>query len=163
MAQRAIKYMREREGMGSIKSGQRYKITNEQTKLVVDLHGGDHKTIMGCHLHGGANQQWITERQVNGQWAIRSVDRKKYLGVEKTLDNGTPLVGLDQPQLWDIEILPGCDASRPSVKLCQSLNGTCFVADFPLEKLEPEAKLQVCVARGGENQVWVLEECYTRL
>ncbi|KAH8993679.1 hypothetical protein EDB92DRAFT_1852700 [Lactarius akahatsu] len=143
----------------SIKSGQRYKITNEQTKLALDLHGINHKTIMGYHLHGGENQQWVIDEQVNGQWTIRSVDQQKYLGVEKAPDNGTHLVGLDQPQFWDIEILPGCeDATKPSVKLCQSVRGTCFVVDHPLEKPPVGADLQLWTAWGGKNQIWVLEE-----
>ncbi|KAI9448739.1 carbohydrate-binding module family 13 protein [Lactarius psammicola] len=141
----------------SIKSGQRYKIINEQTKLVLDLNGGDRKSILGYTSHGGENQQWITEKQVNGQWTIRSVWRQKYLGVETTPYNGIQLVGLDKPQFWDIDILPGCDAAKPSVKLCQWVNSTCFVADFPLERLAVGTNLQVCTARGGKNQVWVLE------
>ncbi|KAI9448742.1 ricin B-like lectin [Lactarius psammicola] len=107
----------------SIKSGQCYKITNEHTKLVIDLSraDSDHKSIIGWIFHGGENQKWITEKQVNGQWTIRSVcaSAQKYLGVEKTLDNGTLLVGRDEPQFWDIEILPGCeDSTRLRVKFC---------------------------------------------
>ncbi|KAH9030987.1 ricin B lectin domain-containing protein [Lactarius pseudohatsudake] len=146
----------------SIKSGQRYKITNEQTKLALDLHGINHKTIMGYHLHGGENQQWVIDEQVNGQWTIRSVDQQKYLGVEKAPDNGTHLVGLDQPQFWDIEILPGCeDATKPSVKYV-TVRGTCFVVDHPLEKPPVGADLQLWTAWGGKNQIWVLEECESR-
>ncbi|KAI9448744.1 hypothetical protein BJY52DRAFT_1156294 [Lactarius psammicola] len=101
----------------SIKSGQRYKITNEQTKLVIDLSGVNFKSVIGYNFHGGENQQWITERQANGQWTIRSVEPSKYLGVETTPDNGTRLVGLDRPQFWDIEMLSDCkDPTKPSVK-----------------------------------------------
>lgn len=91
----------------SIKSGQRYKITNEKTKLVVDLSGENDKSIIGWKSHGGKNQQWITEEQDDGQWTIRSVRAQKYLGFEGTPDNGTRLVGLAKPQLWDIEIPTG--------------------------------------------------------
>ncbi|KAH8998196.1 hypothetical protein EDB83DRAFT_916809 [Lactarius deliciosus] len=146
----------------SIKSGQRYKITNEQTKLAIDLDAGNHKTVMGYHSHGGENQQWVLDVQVNGQWFIRSADLQnlKYLGVENTSDNGTHLVGLDHPQFWDIDILPGCeDATKLNVKLCQTVHGTCFAVDFPQEKPPVGAGLQLWTAWGGKNQIWVLEEC----
>ncbi|KAH8989169.1 hypothetical protein EDB86DRAFT_2808009 [Lactarius hatsudake] len=101
----------------SIKSGQRYKITDEQTKLVVDLSGVNNKSVLGYNFHGGANQQWIIERQVNNQYTIQSVGHHKYLGVEKTPGNGTHLVGLDKPQFWDIEIQPDSkDATKLSAK-----------------------------------------------
>ncbi|KAH9011938.1 hypothetical protein EDB85DRAFT_2039928 [Lactarius pseudohatsudake] len=127
--------------------------------MVADLSGGNHKSIIAYSFHGGGNQQWITEKQVNGQWTIRSVDPNKYFGVEKTPDNGTQLLGLDKPQFWDIEVLPGSQASRLNVKICQWVNDTCFVVDYPLERLAVGTDFQVCAARGGRNQVWVLEEC----
>lgn len=117
----------------SIKSGQRYKITNEQTKLVVDLSGADNKSIIGWNYHGGENQQvitfsisklgthnhdtlkWIPEEQDDGQWTIQSVTQK-YLGFEKVPENGTPLVGLDKPQSWEIEILDSDDPAKTNVK-----------------------------------------------
>ncbi|KAI9448743.1 hypothetical protein BJY52DRAFT_1127295 [Lactarius psammicola] len=43
----------------SINSGQCYKITNEHTKLVVDLHGANNKSIIGHDFHGGENQQVV--------------------------------------------------------------------------------------------------------
>jgi hypothetical protein len=103
----------------SIESGQRYKITNEQAKLVVDLSGQDNKSVIGWESHGGENQQvitfnidisitctsydcdtlkWILKKQDNGQWTIQSVRAQKYLGFENSPGNGTPLVGLDKPQ-----------------------------------------------------------------
>jgi hypothetical protein len=50
--------------------------------------------------------QWILDRQDDGQWAIHTVHFQKYLGFESTPKDGTPVVGLDRPRLWDIEILP---------------------------------------------------------
>ena len=118
----------------SIKSGQRYKITNEQTKLVVDLSAADNKSIIGWNYHGGENQQvmtfdilklgthnrdtfkWIPEEQDDGQWTIQSVTAQKYLGFEKAPDDGTPLVGLDNPQTWEIEILDCDDPVKTNVK-----------------------------------------------
>ncbi len=136
----------------SIKSGQHYKITNERTKLVVGLSSSNHKSILGYPFHGGENQQvttfvtsitcasyncdtlqWITEKQVNGQWTIRSVEHQKYLGVETIPDNGTHLIGLVKDQFWDIEILPDCeDLTKPRVKYVLSHTLLAVAADFPL-------------------------------
>ncbi|KAI9437211.1 carbohydrate-binding module family 13 protein [Lactarius indigo] len=142
----------------SIKSGQRYKITNEQHNMVIDLFAGDHKTILGHTFHGGENQLWIIEKQVNSQWTIRSVDHQKYLGVETTPNDGTHLVGLDQPQFWDIDILSDPKVPTPSVKLCYWVRGTCYVADYPSYGGAGK-KLQLWTSWVGKNQVWVLEEC----
>ncbi|KAI9436000.1 hypothetical protein H4582DRAFT_493983 [Lactarius indigo] len=145
----------------SIKSGQRYKITNEQHKMVIDLFAGDHKSILGHVFHGGENQLWITKKQVNGQWTIQSVEHKKYLGVETTPKDGTHLVGLDQPQFWDIDILSDRKIPTPSVnsfdRLCQWARGTCYVADYP-KNGGAGKKLQLWTSWAGKNQVWVLEE-----
>jgi hypothetical protein len=121
----------------SIESGQRYKFTNEENGLVLDLSGSNGKSILGWDFHGGGNQQvnnlvvtsiacpsydhdtlqWITERQDDGQWTVRSVRHHKYLGFESTLKDGAPLDGLDKPQLWDIEVLPDSeDHDNPRVK-----------------------------------------------
>lgn len=117
----------------SIKSGQRYKITNEQTKLVVDLSGADNKSIIGWNYHGGENQQvitfsisklgthnhdtpkWIPEEQDDGQWTIQSVTQK-YLGFEKVRTMEHLLSALDKPQSWEIEILDSDDPAKTNVK-----------------------------------------------
>jgi len=134
----------------SIGSGQRYKIINLLTELAVDLNCANNKSIIGYNFHGGENQQvttfatsitcashnhdtlqWILEKQVNGQWTIQSVRAQKYLGFETTPDNGTLLVGLDEPQLWDIDILPDCkDSTKPSVKYVLSRNPLATAADI---------------------------------
>ena len=49
--------------------------------------------------------QWILERQDDGQLTIRTVSNQKYLGFESSPRDGTAVVGLDRPRLWDIEIL----------------------------------------------------------
>ncbi|KAN0133559.1 carbohydrate-binding module family 13 protein [Lactarius tabidus] len=140
----------------SIKSGQRYKITNSQAKLVVDLSGQNNKSIIGWKSHGGENQQWILKKQDNGQWTIQSVRGQKYLGFEKIPGNGTPLVGLGKLQTWDIEILNCDDPAKISVKL--RVSGTNFVADFSLDKQIVGTGLQLWTCWGGKNQTWVLEE-----
>ncbi|KAF8264532.1 hypothetical protein EI94DRAFT_1738236 [Lactarius quietus] len=118
--------------MSIIKPGQRYRIANEENGLVIDLAGhkiteGENgmvweggrmnKSIVGWHFHGEDNQQWITEQQDDGQWTIRSISHQKYVAFENAPDNGTALVGVDKPQLWDIEFLPESeDHDNPRVK-----------------------------------------------
>ena len=76
--------------------------------------------------------QWITEKQDDGQWTIRSVKYQKYLGFENTPKDGTPLVGLDEPQLWDIEALSDSeDHDNPRVKYVLSRTPLAMTApDF---------------------------------
>ena len=127
--------------------------------------------------------QWIPEQKEDGQWTLQSVRHHKYLGIESTPKNGTPLYALDEPQLWDIEILPESeDHDNPRVKyvladhhvrrrsfltFCVSLSdrlwirGTLLVAEFPSEKSD-RAPLQLWESADGENQVWVLEEYESR-
>ncbi|KAI9448740.1 carbohydrate-binding module family 13 protein [Lactarius psammicola] len=126
--------------------------------LVLDLSGANHKSILGWDFHGSDNQQWITEKQDDGQWTIRSVRHQKYLGFESTPEDGTPLVGLDEPQLWDIEILSDSeDHDNPRVKLW--VRGTLLVVEYPKENSAP-GPLQLWAAWDGKNQVWVLEEYF---
>ncbi|KAH9030989.1 carbohydrate-binding module family 13 protein [Lactarius pseudohatsudake] len=139
----------------SIQSGRRYKIINKASRLVVDLSGADNRSILGYDYHGGGNQQWIIDRQDNDQWTIRSAEHHKYLGVVSTPRDGIQLVGVDEPQSWNIEIL---GEAGPVVKLGQWNNDTFFVADFPLERQGNSGAIQLWTAWGGENQSWILEE-----
>jgi hypothetical protein len=140
----------------SIKSGRRYKFTNEENGLALDLYESLDNSIIGSDFHGAANQQWITEQQDDGQWTIQSVSGQKYIGFENTPKDGTVLVGLNKPQLWDIEILPDSeDHDNLSVKLW--IRDTLLVVEFPKER-EGVVRLELWAARDGKNQVWVVEE-----
>jgi hypothetical protein len=109
----------------SIKSGQYYNIINEDNGLDFDLWyiGNTSVFRLGYRFHDEDSQrvsrlptsiarpsynrntvQWIIERQNDGEWAILSVDHQKYLGFENTPKDGTAILGLDKPYLWDIEI-----------------------------------------------------------
>ena len=51
--------------------------------------------------------QWIPVKQDDGQWTIQSVSTEKsYVGFKDDPKDGTPLFGVNTPQLWDVEILP---------------------------------------------------------
>jgi len=141
----------------SIKSGRRYKITNEENRLALDLYESRDNSIIGSEVHGAENQQWITEKQDDGQWTLQSVSGQKYVGFENTPKDGTIVVGLDQPQLWDIEILSDSeDHDNLRVKLW--VRDTLLVVEFPNERAGVPVRLELWAARDGKNQVWVLEE-----
>jgi len=142
--------------MSIIESGQRYKITNEGNGMVFDLSGSDGRSILGWAFHGGGNQQWILDRQGDGQWTIRSVNGQRYLGFEGTPKDGTAAVGLDRPRLWDIEVLEDSeDHDYPRVKFW--VRSTLLVVEFPKERSDL-GPLQLWAARDGRYQIWILEE-----
>jgi hypothetical protein len=113
-------------------------------------------TSIACSSPNHNILQWIAEQQDDGQWTIRSVRNQKYLGFENTPDNGIAIVGIDKPQLWDIEILSESeDHDNLRVKLWT--RGTLFVVETPKGRSTP-TPLQLGAARDGNHQVWVLEE-----
>ena len=96
--------------------------------MALDLYHSNNDAIIGHRFHSGETQQvrafailmacpsynndtfqWITEKQDDGQWTIQSFKLQKYVGLENTPKNGTPLFGVDKPQRWDIEILADSD------------------------------------------------------
>ncbi|KAN0133565.1 Ricin B lectin domain containing protein [Lactarius tabidus] len=145
--------------MSTIESGQRYKITNEGNGMVFDLSATDGKSILGWTFHGGENQQWILDKQGDGQWTIRSVMHQKYVGFGDTPRNGAAVVGLDRPCHWDIEILDSEDSEDhdyPRVKFW--VRSTLLVVEFPKERPELGGPLQLWAAQDERYQVWILEE-----
>ena len=76
--------------------------------------------------------QWIIEKQGDGQWTIRSVRDQEYVGFENEPDNGAAVVGVNKPQLWDIEILSESeDHDNPRVKYIQLRTALAIsAADF---------------------------------
>jgi len=87
--------------MAQIQSGETYKILNVKGRTIVDLSGGDNKSIIGYDDHGGPNQQWTFENTGSG-WTIRSAGSGKYIGIEGDPNDGTPLIAVDEPVVWDI-------------------------------------------------------------
>ena len=45
--------------------------------------------------------QWTFDNTGSG-WTIRSAGSGKYIGIEGDADDGTPLVAVDSPFVWDI-------------------------------------------------------------
>ncbi|KAF8264527.1 hypothetical protein EI94DRAFT_461039 [Lactarius quietus] len=153
----------------SIKSGQSYMITNEENGLAFD-----EKTILGWPHHRGKLQpsincpppvhdtinrdalQWILEKQGDGQWTVQSLRYRKYVGFESTPRDGTAVVGLDRPRLWDIEFLPDSEY-HDNTRVKFWVRSTHLVVEYPKERSEP-GPLRLWEARDGRSQVWVLEE-----
>ncbi|KAN0133574.1 Ricin B lectin domain containing protein [Lactarius tabidus] len=145
--------------MSSIESGKCYKIINEESGLVFDLAGGDSTTVLGWESHGGDNQRWILDKKSDGQWTIRSVRLNKYLGFEDSPKDGTTLFGFQTPPfLWDIEILPDSE-DHDDTRVRFWVRGTLLVVELPIENMGIEAReLQLCAARDGRYQIWILKE-----
>jgi len=45
--------------------------------------------------------QWTFENNGSG-WTIKSAGSGKYIGIEGDADDGTPLIAVDNPYVWDI-------------------------------------------------------------
>lgn len=144
----------------SIKSGQHYNITNEDEGLAFDLYDLGNKSVLrvGRKHHGEEKLrfQWIIE-QNDGQWTIRSVANQKYVGFENAPKDGTPLIGLDKPHLWDIEIQPDSE-NDDNTRVRFWVRGTHLVVEHPKDRPDL-TQLRLWEARDGMNQVWVLREC----
>ncbi|KAJ3751171.1 carbohydrate-binding module family 13 protein [Lentinula detonsa] len=86
----------------SIQSGNVYKIYNGKSGTILDLSGTDGRTVSGFSDNNGDNQKWQLEQGPGGHWTFRSVASGQYLGVDGPIENGTPLVSVNEPFRWDI-------------------------------------------------------------
>ncbi|KAF7986846.1 hypothetical protein HWV62_12560 [Athelia sp. TMB] len=84
-------------------SGTSYKITNVKGGTVLDLSGGDNKSIIGYSDHDGSNQRWIFTHQRNG-WTLQSVGTGLYLGIDGAPRDGAPVIATQGPTThWEID------------------------------------------------------------
>ena len=122
-------------------------------------------------------------KQDDGQWTLQSVStQKSYLGFKNTPKDGTPLFGINTPQSWDIEILEESeDHENPRVRYVTIAyhigNGyflrvydrfwvrdTLLVVEDPKKEGRNRAwPLELLAPRGRKTQVWILQECESRL
>ncbi|KAN0132304.1 hypothetical protein V8E53_009904 [Lactarius tabidus] len=145
----------------SISSGKRHTFTNEENGRALDLRYKDNSIIASSDLHGAPNQQWITVKQDDGQWTLQSASAQKpyYVGFENTPKDGTPLIGISTPQLWDIEILPESE-DHDNLRVRFWLRDTLLVIeDPPKEGTNRDWPLELLAPQDVMNQVWVLKEC----
>ena len=123
-------------------------MTNEENGMALDLYRSHDDSIIGHRFHSGETQQvrtfailmacpshnhdtfqWITEKQDDGQWTIQSFKFQKYVGFVNTPKDGTPLIGVDRPQRWDIEILSESeDHDNPRVRYVISRTSLVTIA-----------------------------------
>ncbi|KAJ7724854.1 ricin B-like lectin [Mycena metata] len=88
--------------MGEIvQSGLTYRITNAKAGTVVDLSGGDNRSIIGYPYHAGPNQHWMVT-WTGHAWTIRSLSSGLYLSLGGTPGDGTPLIATSTPFEFDI-------------------------------------------------------------
>ncbi|EJC99514.1 uncharacterized protein FOMMEDRAFT_148689 [Fomitiporia mediterranea MF3/22] len=83
-----------------------YIMRNVKSDSMMDLSGGDNKSIIGFPRHGLENQQWEFGNLGEG-WYIRSVHTGSYLNIESGLEDGFPVVANGFPASWVVENEPG--------------------------------------------------------
>jgi len=134
-------------------SGTTYKITNAAGGTVLDLSGGDNKSIIGYGDHDGSNQRWIFAHQHAG-WTLQSVGTGLYLGIEGAPGDGTPVVATQQPTThWEIE-----KDDQDSSTWRFYVQGTRFNLDLSDHgNPTPGTPITLWGKWAGKNQTWRLE------
>ncbi|KAI3615083.1 carbohydrate-binding module family 13 protein [Moniliophthora roreri] len=84
----------------AIQSGRSYRIVNVKAGTVLDLSGTDGVSVSGFTANGGNNQKWYLDNS-SGHWTFRC-GTGKYLGLDGEVQDGTPVIGVNQPVQWDI-------------------------------------------------------------
>ncbi|KZP23983.1 carbohydrate-binding module family 13 protein [Athelia psychrophila] len=138
--------------VNEIVSDKIYRITNVVGETVIDLSGGDNKSIIGYGDHNGPNQRWIFHGDKSG-WTIKSAGTGVYLGVDKDYENGVAVAGVSSPFHWLVEKdKENHDAWRISIP------GTKFnldLADHGNKK--PGTPVTIWGHWSGKNQTWKIE------
>ncbi|KAF7986859.1 hypothetical protein HWV62_12586 [Athelia sp. TMB] len=88
--------------MVQLQSGQIYKFTNVVGETVIDLSGGDNRSIIGYGDHNGPNQRWIFDKTDSG-WTIKSAGSGQFLGLDREPENGVQVVAIGTPFSWEIK------------------------------------------------------------
>lgn len=134
-------------------SGQVYKLTNVLGGTVVDLSGGDNKSIIGYSDHNGPNQRWKFTHQHQG-WTLKSAGSDLFLGIESPAADGVRVVATQQPTFWEIEK----DSDDLSVWRF-FVQGTQFCLDLSDNgNKTPGTPLEIWGKWHGKNQTWRLHE-----
>ncbi|KZP23986.1 carbohydrate-binding module family 13 protein [Athelia psychrophila] len=140
----------------SIQEGQIYKITNVKAPdRIIDLSGGDNRSLIGYEDKNGPNQRWIFERaQDNAEWwLIKSAGSGQYIN----LDGGSPgdgvaLVAGEDRVAWDVQPDP-----EHEDKLRFFVPNTEFNFDLADHGSEVEgSKVQLWSKTRGKGQTWTV-------
>ncbi|KAL5513925.1 hypothetical protein ACEPAG_2686 [Sanghuangporus baumii] len=149
-----------------------YVMRNLRSDSVIDLSGGDNKSIIGFPRHGFENQQWEFGILGDG-WYIRSAHSRAFLNIEKGLGDGFPVIANGYPAAWVVENEPGegPDVFRiawPNTPYSFDLdNGDptpgmkvpLFFSLFPPFSLGNDKVNLWSKISGSRHQLWQLQRC----
>ncbi|KAJ8597209.1 carbohydrate-binding module family 13 protein [Rhizopogon salebrosus TDB-379] len=141
--------------MACIQDQNTYTLKNARGQTVLDLSGGDNKSIIGYHNHDGPNQSWIFQRGENG-WFIKSAGSGQYLGIEgdiRDIHDGTRVIAVSTPFRWRVE-----DSDIPGVEGIRILaHDTPFSVDLSDHGNSTEGtKVELWGRWEGANQIWAV-------
>ncbi|OAX34812.1 carbohydrate-binding module family 13 protein [Rhizopogon vinicolor AM-OR11-026] len=146
--------------MACIQDQHTYTLTNCEGGTVLDLSGGDNRSIIGYHDHGGPNQSWIFQRDDSGDniWYIKSAGSGQFLGMEGHINDirdGTKVVAVSSPFRWNIE-----DSDISGVQGIRILaHGTVFSVDLSDHGNSTEGtKVELWGRWTGPNQIWAVKQ-----
>ncbi|KAI0072610.1 carbohydrate-binding module family 13 protein [Panus rudis PR-1116 ss-1] len=143
--------------MAQIQSGATYKLVNAKAHNVLDLSGGDNRSIIGYDWHGGDNQKWQVSQSGSG-WVFRNVGTGLYLrpdiGGGNLAENGTPVIADSEPFEWDI----WPDEQDPSVFRIFVPNTPQNVDLSDHGNATPGTRVTLWWKWDGRNQCWHFEQ-----
>ncbi|KAL5480561.1 hypothetical protein ACEPAI_1831 [Sanghuangporus weigelae] len=132
-----------------------YVMRNLRSDSVIDLSGGDNKSIIGFPRHGFENQQWEFGILGDG-WYIRSAHSRAYLNIEKGLGDGFPVIANNYPAAWVVENEPGEGHNVFRI----SWPNTPYSFDLDNGDPTPGTKVNLwSKISGSRHQLWQLQRC----
>ncbi|KAG1728372.1 carbohydrate-binding module family 13 protein [Suillus paluster] len=142
--------------MACIQNNAIYTLRNCKGGTVLDLSGGDDRSIIGYHDHNGPNQAWIFEQRGHGEdhgWFIKSVGSGQFLGFEGELRDGVQVIATSSPAKWDVR-----DSDVPGVQGIRILaHRTNFSVDLSDNGNPTEGtKVELWGSWEAANQIWAL-------
>jgi len=138
--------------MANFQSGQIYRLTNVVGETVIDLSGGDNKSIIGYGDHNGPNQRWIFDQTDSG-FTIKSAGSGQFLGLEQQPEVGVPVVATGTPFSWHIQP----DKEDPSV-FRVFVPGTEYNLDLNGHgSSTPGTPITIRKHWHGKNQTWRID------
>ncbi|KAF7986861.1 hypothetical protein HWV62_12590 [Athelia sp. TMB] len=138
----------------SLSSGQRYKFTNVKGGTILDLSGGDNRSLIGYEDHGGDNQRWILENGNDNQWFIKNAQSGQYINVDGQPQNGAALIVGGDQFVWNI--WPD-ERDQSHFRIFDPNTDLNFdLADHG--NPTPGTKVQLWDKTPGKGQTWIIEE-----
>ncbi|KAF5340414.1 hypothetical protein D9757_007332 [Collybiopsis confluens] len=136
----------------SVESGNVYNLINAKSNTALDLSGTDGRTVSGYTENGGENQKWRFEQGQGGHWTARNVATGQYLGIDGSIKNGAPLIGVNDRVEWDI-YPDEVDGGFHKLFVPGAQPATCMdLSDHG--NANPGTKVTLWEAWEGKNQCW---------